>query len=347
MTIVTLPPGPSTSRLVQGTLALLAPRRGIRRLRDRYGDAFTINVPVFGRAVVISDPADVKQLFLAGTDVADNLERNLGRVLGPGSLFALTGAEHRKQRKLLVPPFHGRRLAVYETIVEEETVRELSRWPEGRPFATLPSTMRITLNAILRAVFGAEGAEFAELRRLLPPFVALGSRLAVLPIPEAGLGRWSPWDRFRAIRREYDAVVERLITRAEQDARLDERDDVLALMLRSRYDDGSRMSHGEVADQLLTLLSAGHDDGHHARLGRGAAAPPPGRAAHAGRGGGRGRQRVPRGDDHRGAAHPAGHRHGGTAGHRRPPAARPVDAAEGLSDPGQHHLDPRQRVAVR
>jgi cytochrome P450 len=244
---------------VQGTLALLAPRRGIRRLRDRYGDAFTINVPVFGRAVVISDPADVKQLFLAGTDVADNLERNLGRVLGPGSLFALTGAEHRKQRKLLVPPFHGRRLAVYETIVEEETVRELSRWPEGRPFATLPSTMRITLNAILRAVFGAEGAEFAELRRLLPPFVALGSRLAVLPIPEAGLGRWSPWDRFRAIRREYDAVVERLITRAEQDARLDERDDVLALMLRSRYDDGSRMSHGEVADQLLTLLSAGHE----------------------------------------------------------------------------------------
>jgi cytochrome P450 len=209
-------------------------------------------VPIFGRAVVISGPAEIKQLFTSGPDLVDNLEVNLGRVLGPRSMFALSGEEHRRQRKLLVPPFHGRRLAAYEKIVEEETLRELASWPEGRAFATLPSMMRITLNAILRAVFGAEGAEFDELRELLPPFVALGSRLAVLPITKKG--RFNPWRRFERLRREYDAIVDRLIEKARPDG-----DDVLSMMLQTRYDDGSGLSRDEIADQLLTLLTAGHE----------------------------------------------------------------------------------------
>lgn len=259
MTTSTLPPGPSTPRFVQGAYALTVPRRGMQRMRARYGDAFTVNVPVFGHAVVISDPTEIKQLFKAGPDVADNLERNLGRVLGPGSLFALTGEEHRRQRKLLLPPFHGRRLAAYERIVEEETTRELASWPLGRSFATLPSMMRITLNAILRAVFGAEGTEFDQLRQLLPRLVTLGSRLAVVPVPAVDWGRWSPWGRFWAMRRDYDTIVEGLITAAERDEQLDKRDDILAMMVQSRYDDGSAMSHGEIADELLTLLTAGHE----------------------------------------------------------------------------------------
>jgi hypothetical protein len=257
MTTVTLPPGPSAPRAVQAIYLLATRRRGMLRLRDRFGDAFTVNLPVFGRGLVISNPAEVKQLFTAGSDVVDNMEVNLGRVLGPGSMFALTGEEHRKQRRLLVPPFHGRRLAVYEKIVEDETVREVASWPEGREFPTLPSTMRITLNAILRAVFGAEGTEFAELRDLLPPFVTLGSRLATLPVPTVDWGRWSPWGRFWLMRREYDAIVARLIAKAVPD--LDGRDDVLAMMLQARYEDGAPMGHGEIADQLLTLLTAGHE----------------------------------------------------------------------------------------
>ncbi|UOZ04100.1 cytochrome P450 [Amycolatopsis sp. WQ 127309] len=254
---VTLPPGPAAPRAVQGAYALTSPLRGMRRLREKYGDAFTVNVPIFGHAVVISGAAEIKQLFMSGADLVDNQEVNLGRVLGPRSLFALSGEEHRRQRKLLVPPFHGRRLAAYEKIVEEETVRELASWPEGPAFATLPSMMRITLNAILRAVFGAEGAEFAELRALLPPFVTLGSRLAVLPISKKG--RLNPWRRFERLRRDYDAIVDRLIAKARADERLDERDDVLALMLQSRYDDGAELSREEIADQLLTLLTAGHE----------------------------------------------------------------------------------------
>jgi len=251
-----LPPGPSVPRAVQGAYALTVAQRGMRRMRERYGDTFTVNVPIFGRAVVISDPAEVRQVFMTGSDVADNLDRNLGRLLGPGSLFALGGEEHHRQRRLLVPPFHGRRLAAYERIVEDETIREIASWPQGRSFPTLPSMMRITLNVILRAVFGSEGEEFIALREKLPRAVKLGSRLAVLPLPQVDWGRWSPWGRFWAMRREYDAIIERLIAKAEH---LDERDDILALMLQSRYDDGSAMSHREIADQLLTLLVAGHE----------------------------------------------------------------------------------------
>ncbi|MEV6643859.1 cytochrome P450 [Amycolatopsis sp. NPDC051371] len=249
---VTLPPGPTAPRVVQGAYALTQPLRGMRRLKERYGDTFTVNVPIFGHAVVISDPGEIKQLFTSGPDLVDNLEVNLGRVLGPHSMFALSGDEHKRQRKLLVPPFHGRRLAAYERIVEEETVRELASWPDGKAFATLPSMMRITLNAILRAVFGAEGAEFAELRELLPPFVTLGSRLAVAPISKKG--RFNPWRRFERMRREYDAIVDRLIAKARPDG-----DDVLAMMLQTRYDDGSGLSREEISDQLLTLLTAGHE----------------------------------------------------------------------------------------
>lgn len=257
--MTTLPPGPSTPRLAQAIATLTRPGRGFREARARYGDAFTINSPIFGRALVISDAAEIKQLFQAGADIADNVEPNLGRVLGPGSLFALSGEDHRRQRKLLVPPFHGRRLAAYEQIMAEEATREFASWPSDQQFATLPSMMRITLNIILRAVFGAEGAEFERLRELLPRWVKLGSLLAVLPAPTVDWGRWSPWGRFRLMREEYNAIVERLIAKAERDGHLDEREDILALMLQARYDDGTAMSHSDIADQLLTLLTAGHE----------------------------------------------------------------------------------------
>jgi cytochrome P450 family 138 len=254
-----VPAGPRLPRQLQGLAFLVSRRAAMRRLRRRYGPVFSIDVPVFGRAVVISDPALVRQVFLASTEVVGNAERNLGRVLGPGSLFSLDGDAHHRQRKLLVPPFHGKRMQSYEAIIEEETLRETASWPEGTPLPVLPSMMRITLNAILRAVFGAEGAEFEALRRLMPPFVTLGSRLAVLPMPTADLGRWSPWGRFNAYRREFDAIIDRLIAKALADPGLAERTDVLSIMLQARYDDGEPMTSSDIADQLVTLLAAGHE----------------------------------------------------------------------------------------
>jgi hypothetical protein len=256
MTTVTLPPGPRLPRFAQGLYTVTMPRRGLPRLRARFGDAFSVNLPIFGRAVVISDPGQIRQLFLAGPDVVENIQPNLGRVLGPGSMFALTGEEHRRQRKLLVPPFHGRRLAAHARIAAEETERELATWREGVPFATLPSMMRITVSIIVRAVFGAEGEHLDFLREQLPKSVKLGSRLATVPRPRVTVG---PWARMRRYRAEYNAVIDELIDRAQRDPRLDERDDVLALLVQSRYDDGSSMTSAQIGDQLLTLLSAGHE----------------------------------------------------------------------------------------
>lgn len=258
MPAVRLPDGPSTPPIVQNLQILTGRTRTWRRMHDRYGSAFTIQMPRFGRSVVLADPAEIKALFTASADLVDNIDINLGQFLGPGSLFALSGNEHRKQRKLLTPPFHGRRLTVYESLIEEEAVREMASWPSGREFATMDSMMRITLNVILRAVFGAEGADFEELRRLLPRLVLIGSGLAAIPVPQRALGRFGPWARFAAYRRRYDEIVGQLIDRAASD-RIEERDDVLAMMLQARYDDGSAMSHSEIADELLTLLTAGHE----------------------------------------------------------------------------------------
>ncbi len=225
----------------------------------RHGDVFMLNVPVYGRIVVVANPQLAKHIFTTSPEVLGNIQPNLSRLLGSGSVFALDGDEHRARRRLLAPPLHGKSIKNYETIIEEETLRETAGWPEGKPFATLPSTMRITLNAILRAVFGAEGAELDELRRIIPPWVTLGSRLAALPKPARTYGRYSPWGRLVEWRRRYDMVLDKLIEDERADPNFENRADVLALMLRSTHEDGSAMSRKDLGDELLTLLAAGHE----------------------------------------------------------------------------------------
>ncbi len=254
-----LPPGPRTARSLQGFVFALFRRPMTEMLVRRYGPAVTVSLPVFGQTVIVADPQLAKQLFTADTDDVGNIQPNLSRVLGPGSVFALDRSEHRRRRKLLTPPFHGKSVKNYERIFEEETLREAASWPVGQEFPTLEPMMRITLNAILRAVFGADGAHLDELRRIIPPWVTLGSRLATMPAPSRDYGRHTPWGRLAEYRRRYDAVVGRLIEQVRADPGLADRDDVLALMLRSTYEDGSAMSDRDIADELLTLLAAGHE----------------------------------------------------------------------------------------
>ncbi|MBV9514591.1 MAG: cytochrome P450 [Mycobacteriaceae bacterium] len=256
---VRLPPAPPIPKLLAGIGFVAGRGRTVGALAKRYGSAFTLKLPIFGDAVVISDPAVIKDLF---TSSAERVGRasNLGVILGPGSTFSLDGDEHRERRKLLVPPFHGKRMQGYEHLVEEEVRREIAGWPEGQEFQTLQPMMRITLNAILRAVFGAQGGALDELRELLPPAVALGSRLAVLPeFARRDLGRWSPWGRFLAYRRRYDEIIDRLIAEARSDPAFDERSDVLSMLLAARYENGEPICDRHVADELLTLLTAGHE----------------------------------------------------------------------------------------
>ncbi len=245
-----LPPGPRLQRT--SGVALLLNNEGIlRRLRGRYGDAFTIDVPLLGRGVVISSPDLVKAMFTASNEVLRFAEDNpLAEVVGPGSIFALDGKEHLRERRLLLPPFHGDRMKSYEGIIEEEAQREMASWEDGADFATMPAFMRITLNAILRAVFGAHGPRQRELAELLPAMVTLGSMLTALAWLRRDLGPRSPGGRYRRLRREYDEVVNRMIDEALADPDLDERADVLALLLRAHYDDGEAMSRAGIADEL-------------------------------------------------------------------------------------------------
>ncbi len=194
--VVRLPPAVRGPKLFQGLAFVVSRRRLLGRFVRRYGKAFTANILMYGRVVVVADPQLARQVFTSSPEELGNIQPNLSRMFGSGSVFALDGDDHRRRRRLLAPPFHGKSMKNYETIIEEETLRETANWPQGQAFATLPSMMHITLNAILRAIFGAGGSELDELRRLIPPWVTLGSRLAALPKPKRDYGRLSPWGRW-------------------------------------------------------------------------------------------------------------------------------------------------------
>ncbi len=229
----------------------------------RYGDAFTIEMPFLGRAVVISEPSLIKELFAMTPELAQRPASgagSLGQAFGPGSTFSLAGDPLIQRRKLLVPPFNGKRMRAYEHIIEDEVMREIASWPEGQEFETLEPMLRLTLGSILRAVFGAEGPTLEELRSLLPPLVVLAARVVVAPqLMRRDLGRWSPGARFLSYRRRFDTLVFTLIAEARADPRLEERSDVLALLLQARYDNGDPISDQHIADELLTLVASGHE----------------------------------------------------------------------------------------
>ena len=214
---------PSTDQPIKRPPALPVPKAlqgfafaGFRRLMvtkayKRNGRVIELNLPFFGKTVLVSDPALIRTVFMASTDDLTNVKPNLSRIFGPGSVFALDRGEHRARRKLLAPPFNGQSIKNYEKVIEEETLRESANWPQGEEFRTLEPMNRITLNVILRTVFGADGVELDYLRGIVPPFAKLGSRLATLPEPPLRLKRFGPWARMDEFRRNFDRTVFTLI----------------------------------------------------------------------------------------------------------------------------------------
>jgi cytochrome P450 len=253
-----LPPGPKTPRILNGITFLVARNALIRRLQRRYGDAFTIEMPGFGQTVFVARPDLVKAVYTAKPDVLHAGKNPLGEVLGPGSLFSMDEERHLRERRMLLPPFHGERMRSYEAIIEEEANRAMGEWPEGVEFASIESFQTITLRIILRAVFGAEGRELAELEALLPPLTAIGQRLVLAPFLRRDLGRRSAGGRWRRLTARYRVLVDKLVDDHLADPGLAERIDILALMLRAQLADGE-VDRADVADELLTLLVAGHE----------------------------------------------------------------------------------------
>jgi cytochrome P450 len=254
-----LPPGPRAPRAVQ-TLALWT--RSIplfERCRARYGKRFTLRVLQTPPFVHLSDPAEVKEVFTAPPDVLHPGEgaQVLEPVVGANSVILLDERAHLSQRKLMLPAFHGERMEALTGLLEEVTEREVAGWPLGEPFELHPRLQALTLEVILRAVFGLdEGERLDTLRERLTQILEFGaSPASLLPF----LQRGRVWNEFVEGRAEVDRLLFDLIDerRAEEDGAA--RDDVLAMLLAARHEDGSPMSKQELRDELMTLLVAGHE----------------------------------------------------------------------------------------
>lgn len=254
-----LPAGPAAPKLVQGVVFVAGRHRALAAAHRRYGSCFSANIPVWGKVVVLGEGKLIKELLSLDSELVDNAS-GLDTVLPAGSMVRLYGAEHRRRRKLLAPSFNGRRMRNHEAMIEQEVLREIAAWPEGKEFACAPSIRRLTLNALLRAVFHADGADLDELRQIIPRMSLWTSRLAVMPPGlRRDLGPRSPWGRLQRDRRRYEQIIASLIASARRDRDLDERSDVLATLLQARYDDGTPIDDAHVADELFALLGAGHE----------------------------------------------------------------------------------------
>ena len=256
---VRLPPGPRLPKTVQGVALLTALCQVVPVLARRYGTAFTVRLPIFGTTVMVYEPQLAKDIFSTGNELIER-PTNLGHVFGPGSTFSLNGKAHFERRRVIIPAFHGKQTDAYEHIIEEEVLKEIQTWPEGQSFETAESMNRLALNAILRTIFGDDPRALEELRSVVPTMVTVGSFLHQLPSFAArDLGPWSPGGRIAAMRRRFDAVIDDLIATARTDPELESRGDVLALLMRARDENGELIPDRHIADELLTLVGAGHE----------------------------------------------------------------------------------------
>ncbi|HEY6781042.1 MAG TPA: cytochrome P450 [Thermoleophilaceae bacterium] len=259
------PPGTRLPAMAQVGLYARDPLGFLIRFQRRYGDIFTISFPFYKRLVYVADPGLVKELFTTPPEQAHAGEANatvLEPALGPNSVLTLDEAPHLRQRKLLLPPFHGERIERYGELIREVTLAEMESWPVGEPFALRPHTQRITLAVIMRAVFGVHDEQrLTRFAHLIESFAGRLSLVTALPPLRRNFGRWSPWPRFLAAREALDAFIyeEIALRRAELAAGSEDAGDVLSLLMSARHDDGSPMSDAELRDELVTILGAGHE----------------------------------------------------------------------------------------
>jgi cytochrome P450 len=260
---VTLPPGPRLPPLIQALMVSAAPYGWMRRRRRRHGDVFSSNFPYYGRVVYVADPAEVKRVFTGDPTIFHAGEANalaLGDVLGDHSLLTLDEERHLSQRKLLLPPFHGESVRRYAEVMAEATAREVARWPLHRVISLRPRMQAITLEVILRAVFGVrEGERMDRFREWVPRLADASSVINWLPFMRGDLGGITPAARFRRALGEVNSLIYAEIRDRRTSGEAEERDDVLSVLLRARHEDGSPMTDGELRDELMTLLTAGHE----------------------------------------------------------------------------------------
>jgi cytochrome P450 len=257
-----LPPGPRMPAAAQTLVWALAPTWMMDRCAQRLGDAFTLTFAPSGlKLVMFSDPQAVKTLFTAPPEVAPSATGSspLAPVVGRSSVLVLTGPEHMRQRKLLLPPFHGERMREYEQLIVQATERDMAGWRLDEPMSLHRHTRLITLEVILQAVFGVEAERMQPLKDAI---TELFEPMHVIAVIKALVRRPSAERPTGAIGRaldRLDALIYAEIARRRGEQDLERRADILSLLLLARDEDGQQMTDGELRDELVTLLLAGHE----------------------------------------------------------------------------------------
>src|SRR5436190_13493908 len=252
-------PGPRMPAPLQTVVGVLWPVRARLAMRERYGKVFRTNDAIAGELFHIAERELVEQMFKwkpAEYNVSEP-RQVMEPVTGPSSILLLDGDRHMRMRKLTLPPFHGDAITHYADLIGEITSREIETWRPGQTIRTRSVAQRITMEVIIRAVFGiTDPARIAELQRVLP---GLSSPSPFLALVQKDLGRHSPWGRFIRLRDRVDRLLYEEIERRRADPGNADPKDILALLLSARDEAGEPLSDRELRDQLITLLLAGHE----------------------------------------------------------------------------------------
>jgi len=248
-------PGPRLPRVVQSWLGVTRPIEARRRLHRRYGPVFRTNDAIAGKLVHVADRALVEEMFKwrpADYGVAEP-RQVMEPVTGPESILLLDGDRHLRMRKLVLPPFHGEAISRYADVIAQVTHREIDGWQPGQTVRMRSFAQAVTMEVIIRAVFGVTDPErVAHLKRLMP---ALSSPSPFLLLAQKDLGPRSPWGRFVRTRDAVDRLLYEEIGRRRHEPG----DDILTLLLAARDEDGRPLTERELRDELITLLLAGYE----------------------------------------------------------------------------------------
>jgi cytochrome P450 len=234
--------------------------------RRRFGEVFRMRTVAAGSLVVTSHPDHVRSLFTADSELAPSLagESPLRPIVGPNSVLTAVGPRHMRQRKLLLPHFHGEAIESYTRAIADATEREIDRWPLGRAFALAPRMQAITLDVIMAGIFGIEGRpERGTPERRLRYATKRMVAASTWPLAQLGelmnINRNEPVGLTRIGLELLDRPTYAVIAQRRQADDLGERRDILSLLLQTTTEDGEALSDREIRDELLTLVLAGHE----------------------------------------------------------------------------------------
>jgi cytochrome P450 family 135 len=258
-----LPPGPRAPAVVNTAKLVRRPLESLLGWHRRYGDVFTVEYLIFGTGVYVADPAAIRELLTGDQSDLRAGEANepLAPLVGHKSVLVLDGAEHLRQRRLLLPPFQGSAVHAFREVIRDVAAAEVERWKPGTELVMRDRMRALTFEVICRAVFGVVETERIErLRAALLPVMEIGAFTTFLPRAlRWDLGPLSPWGRLQRRLRRADELLYAEIERRRREPGLDERTDVLSLLLRARDEDGRPMTDLELRDELMTMLAAGHE----------------------------------------------------------------------------------------